>query len=149
MVPGVPSTLKKFFSFLPEESTELLWQSFERTTIDAGKVLFNTGDEAGTVYFVIEGKLSVVRKSGFSQRSQIVAVLESGALVGESAVVEGGLRGATVMAMEDSILAALSKKVFAELEEKEPALIILLLKKIVSITALRLQKSSERLTRVL
>jgi CRP-like cAMP-binding protein len=122
---------------------------FDIRKMGVGDVLFSTGDSADSLFFILEGRLAVHKSTGIRDRTQVVALLDAGTIVGESAVSEDRLRGATVIAVEKTIAAQLSRQDLVALEETSPRAYIYLMKKILRISSLRLHKSSERLALVL
>lgn len=80
-------------SLLESVSTEL--------TLDEGEVLFEQGDEGDALYAIIAGSLefSILSREG---RKLSLDVMRPGALFGEIALFDPGLRTATVTALERS-----------------------------------------------
>jgi predicted acylesterase/phospholipase RssA/CRP-like cAMP-binding protein len=87
----------------------------------AGDVVVAQGDEADSVYVVVDGTLSV-RIAGPDGSEIEVAALGPGAVVGEIAVVAGGRRSATVAADTTSELLELSGQGITELLDAAPEL---------------------------
>lgn len=114
-----------------------------------GEYLFTAGEEATSLYFILEGCFAVQKPVGIGNRSQAVALLSAGALVGESALLAGRRRGATIVAVEDSLALELPRDILKEMEQDNPQLYIALLKKTLGVVSQRLQKSSERLALIL
>lgn len=149
MPEAMHPVLIKFFPTLVQHEYDMLNQHLQHRHVPTGELLFAAGEDADCLYFILEGRFAVHKSIGIGERTQVVALLDTGTIIGEAAVVADRLRGATVLAVEDSTVACLSRQAFAVLEEQAPELFIRLLKKILSITSLRLQKSSERLALVL
>ncbi len=74
------------------------------TKVPAGEVIIREGDEGDRFYLVRQGKVAVQRGSD----RQFLAELGEGDFFGELALLTGQPRNATVVAMEDSVLYALS-----------------------------------------
>ena len=96
------------------------------------------------MFFLENGRLAVLKETGFNHRTQVVALLEPGASVGEGGALGDSFRSATIMAIEESLLFFLSRATLVSLAEKDPQILIRLLKRLLYTTNLRLQKSSER-----
>lgn len=137
------------FSFLTREECQLLEPHLKSLRLGRGETLFHDGEHAETLYFLVDGRVSVQKKTGFGERTQVVALLGPGAPVGEGGLVEGHRRGATVSAVEDTQLYSLSRATSDELFTQQPQLMLKLTAHLLHITHLRLQKSSERLVHVL
>ena len=138
-----------FLASLPTGGREAMAQGARQKRLAAGDRLFAAGDEAERIYLVLEGRLAVHKGSGFGERTQVVALLSAGALVGEAAILPDRTRRATVQALEESLVAGVDTRVLVALEEEEPQFVIALLQKLMSVISLRLEKSSERLALVL
>lgn len=137
------------FHFLSSEESAGLLPVMTQVVLKKGDVLFRTGDVAEGVFFLEKGRLAVLKETGFNCRTQVVALLESGASIGEGGVLGDSLRSATIMAIEDSLLFYLSRGILVALAEKDPQILIRILKRLLYTTNLRLQKSSERLAHIL
>jgi CRP/FNR family transcriptional regulator, cyclic AMP receptor protein len=142
----IPATAFHFLS--REESAELL-TAVKRVVLKKGEILFRSGDAAESVFFLEKGRLAVLKETGFNHRTQVVALLEPGASVGEGGVLSGSRRSATISAIEDASLCCLDRETLADLADKSPLLFIRILKRLLYTTNLRLQKSSERLAHIL
>jgi len=137
------------FSFLNEEEARRIWSMLTWRTLDEAEVLFASGDEGDELYFLLNGKVAVQHSTGFGDRMQVVALLDPGAVIGESGLLDGRKRGATVVATKRSEIAALPAAEFTVLAESEPFLVHKIFTYLLNRVTLRLQKSSERLARVL
>ena len=105
-------------------------------TVESGTVLFEEGAPGGGMIILLSGRLSV------SVRGQEVAVIsEPGAYVGETSVLTGNARSATVTASSSATIIRLSKKqasVFLQAEAAEG--------KVVENLSKRLGKTNDTLT---
>lgn len=108
---------------LSDPST-LAWveQNVGWTHLRAGELLFRQDDLAKSAYFVLSGRLRVIRNDGHGDifRGEIGA----GEMVGEVALLEGAPRNATVYAIRDCDLAELPKDVFEALIEHHPQVML-------------------------
>lgn len=134
---------------LTEEENEALIPLLTQLKLEKGKYLYHPEDQADCVYYVESGRLAVQVKTGFEDKLQVIAFLDSGTFAGEKGLAGSGVRGMSVVAAEDSLLYLLSCEKFAELEKSHPATALKVLKKLLHVAALRLQASSERLAHVL
>jgi len=138
-----------FLDFLDEAEGRLVASLLNEKTISAGEVLFNYGDPAAVLYFLSQGRLSVHKFTGFQEKMQVIALLDPGAIVGETALVQDYVRHTRVVAIEDCRLYGLHREDFAALKDQSGALACRFLEHILSIVTLRLEKTSDRLARVL
>lgn len=136
------------FKFLDRTETETLVAVMDKVSYATGTEIFCKGDAAQCLYFLLSGRLAVQNKTGFGERTQVIALLDPGAPVGEKGLL-GGNRGATLTAVKDSELLVLTRESFDKLIGKNPVLIIKLLKWLLNRVSLRLEKNSERLIHVL
>ncbi|MEK6201829.1 MAG: cyclic nucleotide-binding domain-containing protein [Desulfobulbaceae bacterium] len=118
-------------------------------TLEQDTFLFEVGAPAAELFFLDRGRLSVQKKTGFHHKMQVVAILESGAIVGEAGLLAAHIRGVSVKAIEKSHLFCLGRKELEALEQTDSHLVIQLLKQVLLISSLRLTKTAERLAHVL
>ena len=137
------------FAFSSVEEAHVVSQYCREKSCPAGTFLYSKGDDSDAVYFVVAGKVVVQKRTGFGERTQVVALLSDGAPVGEGAIVGDLPRGATVVAVKDSLLLRLSSESFAKLSSEYPEIAIIILKWLMSKTCQRLQKTSDRLAHIL
>lgn len=143
-------SLANLFPVFQQPDWEIYAPEFTTQTLQSGQELFGAGAAADCLYFIMEGKLAVLKKTGFADKTQVVALLGAGSVAGEGSMATGDYtRGATVMAVEASVVAVLSPESLRQIELDNPRLVISLVKRLLRICSLRLQKSSERLALVL
>lgn len=84
-------------TFSPQE-IGLLTRLGVCVTIQPGAMLYFEGDPADKIYYILKGRVRVLR-SFSNGREVTLDVVEAGHVIGESAFVEGGVRPATVQAV--------------------------------------------------
>lgn len=98
------------------------------TKIDKGKtmlacrkkqIIFSQGDTADEVFYVQAGKVKLTVVSAHGKEA-VVAILESGAFVGESCLVGQTVRPATATTLEDSQILRIDKAVMLRLLRDQP-----------------------------
>lgn len=83
----------------------------------AGQVLASQDEPGNEMYFILSGSISVIKNN------REKALRARGTHVGEMALVEiGTFRSATLQAKEDSVIAAIAEKDFAEIASIHPEL---------------------------
>jgi len=137
------------FPFLSSDEISRLLPAVHPISVQKGGELFHAGDAADGVFFLEKGRLAVLQRTGFNDRTQVIALLEPGAPVGEGGGAGGSLRSATIIAIEDSVLYHLDCNNLVILGDQEPQILMKLLKRLLFVSNLRLQKCSERLAHVL
>lgn len=141
--------LAEGFPYLTQEECKILCNYLEYRKCSKDEVFIHQGDPGDFMGFLLTGKMAIKKETSFPGKFVLVAILESGSLVGEISVVESNPRTATVVAMEDSEILLLTHDKAEHLLEEHPMLTIKLLKKIIRVLGARLQKSSARLARLL
>jgi len=136
------------FDLLDDRDIEQIVPFFELVTYHAGTVVFKEGDPGDFVGFVVSGKLEVKKQTEFKGNQLIIALLGSGALVGELSMFDKHNRSATVEAKEDTVLIKLWNEKFESLIGQHPYIGIKILKSFIRILSLRLRKVTERLTAI-
>jgi len=86
-------------------------------TVPAGRQLIREGQFGREFLVLIDGKATVTRQGEF------LANISSGDFVGEMSLVTGDPCNATVVADSDSTLAALNRREFTTLLDKNPGLV--------------------------
>ncbi len=143
---GIP---RNAFHFLSSEELAGLLPLATSVIVEKGKRLFQLGEKAQGVYFLESGRLGVFKETGFNDKTQVVALLEPGASVGEGGALGKVSRTATIIAIEDSHLYHLGLESLDTLAVDNHYILIKILKRLLLVATLRLQKSSERLAHIL
>ncbi|HUR78652.1 MAG TPA: cyclic nucleotide-binding and patatin-like phospholipase domain-containing protein [Acidimicrobiales bacterium] len=101
------STLARlpFLHGAPPATIAAVKRVLKPVSVTAGTMLFRTGDEGDTCYFVEDGVLRVTT----APDGEILATLGPGSFVGELAILLGEPRSATVTAATDAKLSALTR----------------------------------------
>lgn len=87
---------------------------------ERGEVIFREGDPAERIWFVLEGKVKIVKAAG--ERDVIIEILGTGEPVGTVAVYENRPFPATAVAIEPSRLVGLPEREFFQLLANRPEL---------------------------
>lgn len=72
--------------------------NFKEVALQKGAVLFEIGAPADKLYYVQSGAVGMANKSG-----HVFVTLKAGESFGEQAMLQGGIRGASAIAVEDSV----------------------------------------------
>jgi len=102
--------LKKvpLFAELSDSDLERLCESSEEIFLSAGQELLAEGTVGDRAYIIKEGSLEIIKNSG--GREILLAVRESGEVIGEMALLEDAPRTATVRAHVDSQLISIRRE---------------------------------------
>ncbi len=114
-----------------------------------GSDLWQEGDSAEFMGFLLQGKLVVKREARFPGKFILLAVLNPGSIFGETAVADGKKRSATLTVGEDSHFLMFTCEDARRLFDAEPQLGIKLLKNILMVSSGRLNQAGIRLAELL
>jgi predicted acylesterase/phospholipase RssA/CRP-like cAMP-binding protein len=89
-----------------------------RVEVDAGTRLFGEGEPADALYVVLSGRLRAVTGAGEDER--VLREMSAGSAVGELALLTGGTRSASIVAVRDSVLLAVDRRWFEALLAERP-----------------------------
>jgi signal transduction histidine kinase/predicted CoA-binding protein len=112
--------LKKIplFSDLPEADLEKLCEMVEEVLLPAGQELFAEGDPGDWAYIIKDGAVEIIKNS--QGRGVLLAVQETGEVIGEMALLEDSPRMASVKARRDTTLLAIHQDQFYQLLDTSP-----------------------------
>ena len=85
------------------------WE-FESVLAAAGEIVVRQGEYADTAYIIVSGRCEVTREEQGEQR--VLRVMEAGEVFGETAILAGSPRTATVRALTEVSLYAITGEVF-------------------------------------
>lgn len=103
--------------FLTDLARRMTWHF-----IPGGATLFRQGDEGSSLFIVLGGRLRAYAVK--ENENNAIGEIAQGEMVGELAVLSGGRRTATVVALRDAYLLELSKTGFDELVLQYPTLMM-------------------------
>lgn len=137
------------FPFLPVSERRTLSSYCQYREILANTTLLQQEDSGDFMGFLISGKLAVKKETSFAGKYILLAILQDGAMFGEISLVDQNRRTATVISMEKCRLLILNEKIVGEILKKHNELGVTLLKQVIHVLGVRLQKSGERLASLL
>ena len=141
--------LHRVLKFLSPDEVAQFCQYLEYRIWEVGEILMNDGAPGDFMGFVLEGKLAVKKKTDFPGRFTLLAILDSGAMVGEISAVDRGVCTATVVVMQKAELLLLSCDNLERMLQENPPLGIKLLKRIIHVLSLRQLRAYDRLSTLL
>ncbi len=93
--------------------------NFVEVSLPKGTVLFEAGAPADKLYLIQSGAIGMADKNG-----KVFVTLKEGESFGEQAMLQGGIRGATAIAVEDSVCQEITVDALRDmLSHKSPILI--------------------------
>jgi CRP-like cAMP-binding protein len=127
------------FSHLNEKSIQALAHSSHFQHVKNGEVLFLQSDPSDFSYVVRSGEIAIVLSSP-DGRDMMINSMRPGDIFGELGVLTSRPRSTSAVARSDAKLLAIPAEAFLTIVDEEPALA----RRILKITAERLQRSGER-----
>ncbi len=107
------------FAELKDDNLEELCQMVQEVRLTAGTLLFTESDPGDNAYVIKEGQIEIIKTS--SNRDVLLAVLSSGDVIGEMALIESLPRTASARARDDCVLLAISKETLDQLFNASPS----------------------------
>src|SRR5262249_54178753 len=104
---------------LPAEDIAPILDCVGDRHLKAGEMLFRAGDPGDALYIVARGRVEVLKGHATDGDSAPLAVLGEGHAFGEMALLSGGLRTATIRAVEDTQLLTIAKADFERLVARD------------------------------
>jgi NTE family protein len=111
LVDAVP-----WFARLSESARAWVRPRFEARPLRGGELLFESGSAPEALYVLVAGSLGAFESGSGRLLGQIVA----GETAGETGLITGRARSATVRALRDSVVLRLARADFDHLAEREP-----------------------------
>lgn len=104
------------FSALPKKDLQKIAKASDEVSVDAGRVIVEEGASGHEAYVIVDGEAEVRRND------QVIARLSAGDHFGELALLDGGPRTATVVAVTPLRLLVLGQREFAGTIDEVPGL---------------------------
>src|SRR5262245_43628859 len=98
-MPSNPLAAVDIFEGLPPEFLDELHSRVRRRCFRKGEVIFHRDDPGTTLYSIVKGRVRIVVVSDYGEELTL-ALLRPGDCFGELALIQGGERTATVVALE-------------------------------------------------
>lgn len=135
-----PPRTSTLLTELPERLLSELFQDAVRHNLREGEALFRAGDAGNGCYRIETGLVKIVVASQHGEE-RIISLLGPDAIVGELAIIDGGPRSASVIAIADCALCFVSLAKFQSYSTAHPELTTYLVK----ILARRLRETDDAL----
>lgn len=92
-------------------------------SLPGGATLCESGDDADQLFFLRTGRLGAFRE-GEGHEPQFLGIIRPGEPAGEMALIAGSAHTATVVALRDSEILSMPRRVFFEAAEQDPRVMI-------------------------
>lgn len=145
-----PETFARFalIEDFSKEHVEVLRPLVEDVTFQAGQVIFNQGDKADYLYFVLEGKVSI-RFNPEDGPVLTVSDLESGDVFGWSSALGSKSYTSSAVCTEGGLFIRLEGEELKNLCKEHPETGILILNRLAGVIAQRLRGTHEQVVALL
>lgn len=119
------SLLPTLFGTLNKKALGYIEKHIEWIHLSPGEILCRQGDPGDCIYIVVSGRLRVVKETE-DLKDLDLGEIGRGEILGEMALLTGGVRSATVVGLRDSHLVKISRNVFETFANENPNVILLL-----------------------
>jgi uncharacterized membrane protein len=107
------------FELMDDEEREALSRMMDTRSFKQGEMIFEYGDRSAEIYIVREGRVEVYLESTEGKKI-VVAENERGDVLGELSFLDGGLRSATAVAVENTQTLTMDRDRLLEFIDKHP-----------------------------
>jgi NTE family protein len=114
--------------------------------VSRGQTIFEAGTAGDAFFILVDGEVDVIARGLFGER--VVARISAGSVFGEIAFLDGGVRTATVRAVQDGSMIRVTRDGFALLAAWEPALAARMMADLGRVCAQRLRRTLAQSRRV-
>jgi CRP/FNR family cyclic AMP-dependent transcriptional regulator len=119
------------FSGLPATDLAVIAECAATRSFKKNAILMNEGDRADSLYLILNGKVRVYVSNDESNTEVTLNILGPGGYFGELALLDEGSRSASVMTLEPTRLAIVSKVDFEQCLSNNPAIALNLIRALV------------------
>lgn len=118
-LPWLENSLRAAFGDIDADFVDLIRRHLEWVSLPGGQALFHQGDPGDTLYFLVGGRLRVTARDELGMM-QVLGDIRRGETLGEMALLTGEPRSATVVAVRDSQLVALTRTAYEDILRHHP-----------------------------
>lgn len=118
-----PSALKAipFFKGLPEEDLSVIWHHATIKSFQKNTIILNEGDLTDSFYAILDGKVKVFLSNEHG-KEVVLAIEGPGAIFGEMALLDDAPRSTSIMTLEPSRFAVISRHDFKSVLAQNPGI---------------------------
>lgn len=117
----VKEFLRPIFCGLTEEDLDRLGGAAVQRFFPAGAVICREGEMGDTVYFIVQGRVEIVKQLDDSVERHLHDA-GPGEYFGEMAILQSGPRAATIRAVEPTVVIEIGREPFLSVLERSPSL---------------------------
>lgn len=127
-----------FFKEMDTKDLEILSKKMKLYNVNAGDLIISEGEESKTIYFIIEGTVTVFR-TNYKNETEYIYEMGAPSYFGEMSIIDGGPRSASVRAKTNTVLAELVWADVRHLFEDRPEIMCYIFKNIGNVISIRLR----------
>jgi predicted acylesterase/phospholipase RssA/CRP-like cAMP-binding protein len=116
--------LARHFELKDDGALQAVRSTVRWRRLHQGEVLFNEGESSDSLFFVVRGRVAATRYDATEKQEVQLGVAGRGDVVGEVGLLRGRPRGATVIALRDSVVAEMDEPTFLDLVNRQPRVMI-------------------------
>ena len=130
------------FRDMTRPNVEIFARYMQAYKAPVGLEVLQEGLRENNMFVIAEGRLDIMKHTGEHNEIKRIATARAGKTVGEMSLLDGLPHSATARVAEPSVLLLLTKKRFEQLIKEQPEVSLKLIRKIASLTSLRLRRTS-------
>jgi len=130
-----------FFYDLTVENQLILSRYITLRYLDELRYVFKEGDKPTGIYFLLEGKVKIVKKNP-DNTEELLDELTSPQFFSEMSLIDGRRKSASVVTLTKTKLAVLTCDNFERLEQDAPDIAIDIIRKVAHTIGIKLRKAS-------
>ena len=100
----------------------------KRHSFKPGEVVFTQGEQGDRAFFLVHGRVDVLIDIPGSMRRRRVSALTEGTVFAEMALIDGGVRSATVIAVRRTSCLSIDAESFNRLQHEKPDIALILMR---------------------
>jgi diguanylate cyclase (GGDEF)-like protein len=135
-----PSPQEPFLNVLEEMKNFPVAQEFQELQCQPGDIIISENDQGDKFYLIRSGRTAVLK--GDLKSPVVLAFREAGDIIGEMALLGGGVRSATIVALDSMTLWVIKRELFHRFLSENPSFSI----EVMGVLSQRLRKSDEERT---
>ena len=135
------------FNGFSRADVEHLAVYMEAYRANKGAVLFKEGGKDETMWFLVQGKVDIVKEADGNKQCRITTITR-GKSIGEMSVIDGMPYSATGITQQESILIQLTRENFDAVCRELPMLGVKILKRLAKLLSMRLRQTSGALVQM-
>ena len=137
------------FDSLSHDETQSIEQWLIYKEIKKSSRIYKQGTSGRSVCFVIEGKLSVIKRGEGGKKDVNIATIGKGQSVGEMAIIDGLTRSADVVAATNASVLILKREDFEKMVAAHPHIAVKILKSLARSLSINLRDRSDTLAKLM